>query len=295
MRADEILAGVDDSGAGQRAADWAAYRAEQLGLRLNLVRAVPGPSNYRKPSQYREAMEKAQGLLESEQTRLASLVPSLTIITTRRTGEAATVLRLLSDAAETVALGTDRPPDFRGEGFGSISFQSALLCRSPVAIIPIRQGEGRGVVVGIDGSDDSAIALKLAGDEAVRASEDLTVLYAVPRTHPFDTSSSPAGSARVGLQDAQGLLSAVAATVQALHPGLLVHKALESDDSPADALTRAAENARLLVIGCRGRGGLRKPMGAVAAQVLLNLSCPTIITRPASANSGSRPPRSQSE
>jgi len=65
-------------------------------------------------------------------------------------------------------------------------------------------------------------------------------------------------------------------------PGLAVYQVLESDDSPADVLIRAAEQASLLVIGCWGRGGLRKPIGSIAEKVLMRLPCPTMVTRPAS-------------
>ncbi|WP_146072552.1 universal stress protein [Arthrobacter sp. 4R501] len=64
----------------------------------------------------------------------------------------------------------------------------------------------------------------------------------------------------------------------------LVYEALESDGAPADVLIRAAEKASLLVIGCWGRGGLRKPIGSIAEKVLMRLPCPTIITRPASGH-----------
>lgn len=103
-----------------------------------------------------------------------------------------------------------------------MSFQVAVLCRSPVAVIP---------------------ALSLT-----------------PRT----------------------LISQAAGSIREHFPALTVSEALESDGAPADVLIRAARQASLLVIGCWGRGGLRKPIGSIAEKVLMQLPCPTIITRPAS-------------
>nr|WP_240987043.1 universal stress protein [Arthrobacter sp. Soil736] len=278
----EVLVGADGSAAGRKAEDWAAQRANDLGLRLNLVRVVPGPWAYRRPSQYRDAMTQAQALLEAESARVSALVPSVEIVVTRRTGETPSVLRLLSDGAETVVVGSDRPPDRHGEGFGSVSFQVAVLSRSPVAIIPglgLGPRDSAGVVVGVDGSADSAIALDLAGVEALRMGEELTVVYVKPNVDaPSAGESSPGG--REPGQDGQMLISAAGA-VRDSNPGLVVNETLEMNDSPADALLRAAAHARLLVIGCRGRGGLRKPVGAIAEKILLHLPCPTIVTRPA--------------
>lgn len=278
-----IIAGADGSVAGQRAEEWAARKAKDLGLRLNLVRVVPGPWAFRRPSEYRDAMARARDLLDTEAARVSSLVPSVELMTTRRTGETAQVLRLLSDTAEMVVVGSDRHPDSHGEGFGSVSFQAAVLSRCPVAVIPVdRPGDAAGVVAGVDGSADSAVALALAGAEAARMGEELTVVYAEPEPDPDPSGHGQEAAVddHASAQHGRMLLSAAADAVRHAGPELVVHEVLDSIDSPAEALIRAAAHARLLVIGCRGRGGLRKPVGAVAEKVLLNLPCPTIITRP---------------
>ena len=64
------------------------------------------------------------------------------------------------------------------------------------------------------------------------------------------------------------------------YPDLVVHQELETDTEPAKALVDAAAKARLLVIGSRGRGGFsRLVLGSTAHAVLLNVPCPTIVTR----------------
>lgn len=273
MKAHEVLAGVDGSSTGGGAADWAAQRADRLGLRLHLVRVVPESSYYRVPAQYGEAVAEAQALLGLERGRVAARNPTLQIITSWQPGEPAPVLSRLSVGAEIVVMGSDRSADRRGEGFGSVSFQAAVLCRSPVAVIPAPRVANRtGVVVGIDGSADSEIALKVAAEEASRTGEGLTVLHAVSKTPP-PASRTP---------DPHALISEAVGSIRDMFPGLPVRGALESDDSPADVLVRSAARASLLVIGCWGRGGLRKPVGSIAEKVLMRLPCPTIITRSAS-------------
>ncbi|WP_104063415.1 universal stress protein [Arthrobacter sp. 4R501] len=285
LKADEVLVGADGSRTGQEAADWAAHRANGRGLRLHLVRVVPEPSYYRVPARYGEAVVEAEALLDLERDRVAERHPTLQIVTSWQPGEPEHVLSLLSVGAEIVVLGSDRSADRRGEGFGSVSFQTAIMCRSPVAVIPAPRVVGRiGVVVGIDGSADSELALKMAAEEANRAGEELTVLHAVPKTLTSADAVGRMGSDHRREPDPQALISEAAGSVREKFPALTVYEALESDDSPADVLIRAARQASLLVIGCWGRGGLRKPIGSIAEKVLMRLPCPTIITRPASGH-----------
>lgn len=283
MKELEVVAGADGSDAGQGAADWAAQRADGLGLQLHLVRVVPDRPYFRLAVQYAEAVAEARAMLDLEGGRLAARYPALRIATSWQPGEPAPVLSQLSVGAEMVVLGSDRSADRRGEGFGSVSFQAAVLCRSPVAAIPApRAGSRTGVVVGIDGSDDSEVALKMAAAEASRRREALTVLHAVPKGMAAAVPGRGTGPGRSPRPDPLTLVSEAAGRLREHFPALTVLEALIVDGAPADELIRAAEQANLLVIGCWGRGGLRKPVGSIAEKVLMQLPCPTIITRPAS-------------
>lgn len=251
----EVVAGADGTSTGQGAEEWAAQRADRLGLLLHLVRAVPEPSYYRTPVLYGEAVAGAQTLLGLEGGRVAGRHPKLQIATSWQPGEPAQVLSGLSGGAEMVVLGSDRLADRRGEGFGSVSFQAAVLCRSPVAVIPAPgAGSRTGEMVGLDGSRDSAIALRMAAEEANRMGESLKILHAVSkRLLPADAGGRT-GSGHSREPNPQALLSEAAGTIREHLPALTVYEALESDGPPADVLIRAAGQASLLVIGCLGAG-----------------------------------------
>lgn len=271
-----VLVGADRSSAGRAAADWAALRAGNLGLNLQLVRVVPEQWAFREPAQHSNAMAGARTLLDAEADRLSSLIPLANIETIIRAGEIVQVLQELSDGAETVVVGTDRRPDFHGEGFGSISFQTVVLSRSTVVVIPdIGLADRHGVIVGVDGSPDSALALNLAAVEASRTMQDLTAIYSCP---PADGQDARPGRG-AEQEERRRLLSAVS-PIRNAYPDLVVQEIFETNESPPQALIHAAANARLLVIGLRGRGGFRKPVGSIAWQVLLDVQCPTMVTRP---------------
>lgn len=278
-----ILVGADQSAAGKAAADWAAFRAGNQGLDLHLIRTVPEPWAFREAAQYSSAMARARELIDAETARLTGLNPSLTIDAAVQTGETVQVLQRLSEKAEMVVVGTDRRPDSHGEGFGSVSFQTVVLSRSTVAVVPYANSADRhGVIVGVDGSPDSALALEFGAAEASHSRQDLTAIYACPP----DGQASDAEVLRSGPvadHNERHRLRIAVSPIREAYPGLVVHEILETTESPANALIHAAAIASLLVIGLRGSGGLRKPVGSIAWQVLLNIQCPTIVTRAASS------------
>jgi len=276
-----IVVGVDNSKAGHAALMWAARRAAHIGVPLTLVRVIPGPWSFRHASRYVEAMNQAAELLAAESRRVAALNPALQVSTALRTGETALTLRRLSEDADMVVVGTDRRPDRHGEGFGSVSFQTATISNSVVAVVPTTGDESRvGVVAGTDGSADAAEAVTWAASEALRLGQELTVLHVCNGHDGPDVE--PAGDAADAMAaDTCAVLAAAAAGLTRDYPGLQVHQVLESGRYPATALVRAGVHALLLVIGCKGRGGLNVLVGSVARDVLMDIQCPTLITRPA--------------
>ena len=66
------------------------------------------------------------------------------------------------------------------------ALQIVTASDSPVAVIPQGQGpEGRGVVVGVDGSEESLQAVAFAAAEADREGDELTVRAGLPASRPL--------------------------------------------------------------------------------------------------------------
>ena len=137
------------------------------------------------------------------------------------------------------------------------------------------RNEGGTVVVGVDGSDRSRLALKWAADEARRRGSTLGVLYAQlhPPEHPpawYDPGDSEAPPGRAVVDDAVGL----AAT---RHPSLPVNG--EVVEWPAAlVLTSVSRDADLLVVGARGVGGFKELLlGSVSDQCIQYAHCPVAV------------------
>lgn len=121
------------------------------------------------------------------------------------------------------------------------------------------------VVVGTDGSQAAQDAVLWAAQWAESLGLPLTVLAAL-MTRYASASDAPMTSELAEAEADQSLSEAVAA-VRKLHPALDV-STLRSSMRPGTALVQASEEAALVVVGTRGKGGVAgTTIGSVAAEV----------------------------
>ncbi|MGW2702787.1 universal stress protein [Streptomyces sp. NPDC001340] len=135
------------------------------------------------------------------------------------------------------------------------------------------------VVVGVDGSPSSYEALRWAVRYAGlvgAGTVDAVAVWELPGLYGW---SAPAVDMDVDedetrqkmRQELTEVLGADAAEAVRTH---VVH------GNPADVLLRAAEDAEVLVVGSRGRGGFaRALLGSVSQHVSQHASCPVVIVR----------------
>lgn len=135
-----------------------------------------------------------------------------------------------------------------------------------------------GIVVGVDGSDPALCALDWAAAEARRRGVPLNVVtsYTIP---VFAASSMDAGYATLDDQvirdGAQEVLDAARARVGDI--GVDVRLRIESGD-PAGVLMELSEEADLVVVGTRGRGGfVGRLLGSVSSALPAHAKCPTVV------------------
>lgn len=276
-----IVVGIDDSAAGEAALAWAMRRAERTESPVTLMHTVYETWLADGYGYYDSILDAEKKLLAEAGAQAAALAPTVVSHTELRTGSAPRVLSELSKDAELIVVGTDQKSRVEGEFFGSVSLQIAALSTCPVAVVPALPDEVRsGVYVGVDGSADSVAAVALAAAEADRTGQELYALYAVHLPNRRVLRSIPAEDLTERMEEERVVLAESVAGLTARYPDLVVHQVLETDESPARALVAAARHAQLLVVGSRGRGSLQRLlMGSVSHEVLLHISCPTIVTR----------------
>ncbi|WP_261624087.1 universal stress protein [Nesterenkonia marinintestina] len=137
---------------------------------------------------------------------------------------------------------------------------------------------GFGVVVGIDGSDHSMGALRLAADEADRRGLPLTMVIAYSLS-PYSDSARAAGDYFADdsvLRD--GCKNVLLEAREHLgHFSGRLRGYVKYGDA-ADVLLKFSKRADLLVVGSRGRGGFAgRMLGSVSSGLPWKSRCPVII------------------
>ena len=146
----------------------------------------------------------------------------------------------------------------------------------PAAVIPLKRGAGAaGVVVGVDGSEESLQAVDFAAAEADKGGDELTVVLAFRRPARWVENQLPkSGLAESILEEDRIVLAESVAGLGDKYPDLVVHQKLETDTEPAKALVDSRQGGpapcdrqprpwRLLPDGARLHGPRRAPQRAV--------------------------------
>ncbi len=144
-----------------------------------------------------------------------------------------------------------------------------------------------GIIVGVDGSDNSRRALAWAMREAVKHHVPLTVMSVHPPSarpatriywgvHTYPENSFDPGLARKAVQD----FVDQAASEEGVPVPEVTVSVLTGD--AARELVRASYDAEMLVVGSRGSGGFASlRMGSVSSQVTHHAGCPVVVVPPA--------------
>jgi nucleotide-binding universal stress UspA family protein len=137
--------------------------------------------------------------------------------------------------------------------------------------------EGPRIVVGVDGFESSNAALRWAIHHAKLTG---AVVEAVTAWHvPVGTGWMPTADMPDYQDDARAVLGEAIAEMCAVDPDVQVF-ARVVEGHAGQVLVDAAEGADLLVVGCRGHGGLTEALlGSVGQYCVHHAPCPVVIMR----------------
>jgi len=273
-----IVVGIDGSPWSDQALDWATEQAAEEHRALVLVHAVP-PLGAQSYGLYpgtafdvgqveRDARAGARSLLEGAEARARVLSPDVVCHTVIASSDPRSALIDLGEQAAMVVVGS------RGRGpvasllLGSVSVSVSshatcpvVVCRETPSLRP-----GGGVLVGVDGSADSATAIEFAYRLASFRALPLTVLHCYWDAASVVTAGVVPPS--VDLSITQALVSESVAGMAEKFPDVTVEVRL-ARGSADQHLIAASPDYDLLVVGHRRMGRLRELLyDAVAPAVL---------------------------
>ncbi len=283
-----VVVAVDGSPASNAAATWAAREAAMRKIPLTVVHAVATPTATWPPVPYPESLavrledEGKKAIMHAIKLAEEVLPADRTVTINRELVYSSPALTLIkmSDEAEMIVVGTAGRGLLARGVLGSVSATVVRHAHCPVAVVhaddlPDRQNAP--VVVGVDGSPASEVAIEVAFDEASRRGVGLTAVHAwsdiaISELPEADWSSLEAEAHRSLAENLAGW--------QERYPDVAVQR-LVVRDQPARQLVEKSETAQLLVVGSHGRGGLTGVLlGSVSNAVLHSVRIPVIVARP---------------
>ncbi|MCF7548626.1 universal stress protein [Pseudonocardia sp. WMMC193] len=283
-----VVVGVDGSASGSEAVCWAAREAvrRRVGLRLVSALVLPEPNHLGNPglgTSYKRTMTEAAEQVLADAVALArSVEPGLEMESELRSGFAIPVLLAESDRAGLVVVGSRGLGGFTGLLVGSVAIALVARGASPVVVVRGDAEEGaddtRPVVVGVDGSPVSEEALALAFEEAALHRAPLLALHTWQDVVELGIAALVDWN---GVEaEEHALLAERLAGWAEKYPDVEVRRRVVRD-RPAAELVDLSRSARLVVVGSRGRGGVRGLLlGSVSHALVHHAQCPVLVARP---------------
>lgn len=270
---EHTVVGWDGSSPADAAVGWAAERVSRRTDALTIVRAVDDTGLYTDETATRWAVSLARFALAELAARLRAARPGLTVTTDVVRGEPSTVLSGLTGPDSLIVVGTESG-QVDNHWYGSrVGARLAAVVHGAVAIIPIGDaGPRSGVLVGVDGSAESASLCRFAAELAQSAGEAMDVVFVAPPASALAGTPAAASAAWYGRVLERAL---VPATLD--HPALPINRHVESG-RPEAVLLRHAQTAAVVVVGTRRPGVIRRLfLGSVSQALVNNAKCPTIV------------------
>lgn len=283
-----VTVGYDSSEGSRAAAEWALDEADRSGARVRLVYVLSSPVHPAGPVlpiagtwPPEDLRAEAERLLADVGTAASATHPEVQTSTEVGQGGPVPVLLEHSGRSRLLVLGSRGHGGFAGLLLGSVSTAVSAHAHCPVVVVRLDRPKPQPnapVVVGVDGSPCSHLALRFAFEAAEGRRVGLHVLRAFPPAGALWSAqeATPPGNLHA---DEEAELAELAAGWRDKYPTVTATTEAVAD-SAAAALVRASFHAQLVVVGSRGLDGFRGMLvGSVSRQLLHHGHCPVAVVR----------------
>jgi nucleotide-binding universal stress UspA family protein len=289
-----VVVGVDGSAPARKAVRWATREAVMRSVPLTLVHALSATA-VSSAGSGRGAIPIPAQLWPRQEDEACKIIADAAKVVEDTADDGAAVrlesellyaspvpaLVDLSKEALLMVVGCRGQSAFRRTLLGSVSTGLVQHAHCPVAVIhdgvqPSPQPNELPVVVGIDGSPASELAVAIAFDEASWRGVDLVALHAWNDATTFAVTDKEWLDLQAAAEET---LAERLAGFQERYPDVTV-RPLVVWDRPAHHLLEQSESAQLVVVGSHGRGGFAGMLlGSVSMAVVHAALTPVIVAR----------------
>ncbi|MGW4057010.1 universal stress protein [Amycolatopsis sp. NPDC004747] len=286
-----ITVGVDGSAGSTAAVAWAAKLASRRHLQLKIVHGLQiaglyyggGMTGIGAATLFEAVRTDGERAIAEARALAESIDQDLAITTELPNDPPVPMLIEESRHARMLVVGRTGTGGFAGMLIGGTAAAVASHAHCPVAVVRGHQDSTAGpVVVGVDGSPNSEQAVAVAFEEASLRGVPLVAVHAWNDIVYEDTR----GTARILTQPEsleegeERLLGQRLAGWPEKYPDVEIRRVLVRD-RPRHALLKAGEEAQLVVVGSRGRGGFTGMLlGSTSQALVQHADCPVLVVRP---------------
>src|SRR5690606_14756486 len=281
-----VVAGGDGSEASLRAVRWAAAHAAGEGTDLRLVHAIgsaeffPGGAIAPSTELFGLLEQESNALLDQARTAALEIVPHLKITQSSTTEPAVLALIAESGAARCVVLGGSGRGALAGVLLGSTTLTLSAHAQCPVVAVRGRDRPHAPVVVGVDGSELSNLALGCAFAQAARRNVPLVAVHACHHGDSHRPRTEQGQASEPQEADERRVLDRWLDRWAGLYPQVDVEPVVVRA-RPRECLIERSAEASVLVVGSRGRGGFTGLLvGSTSHAMLHYAECPVMVVRP---------------
>lgn len=281
-----VVVGVDGSARAARALELAAREAGRRRTVLHVVHAFPWLSQAHGWEFAPEtgAMSVAERVVADAVDQVRAEHGGVTVTGQVVVDDPAVVLVEASERAAIVVIGARGLGRVAGQLLGSVSQKVAAHAHGPVLVVREQAPEDGGpVAVGVDPSGDAPEVLEYAFEEALRRGTGLLAVLAVEHESvpPAYADDRVLTLLQEATRTTQGRFRSELAAWERRYPGVPVEP-LFPRQHPVEALVTVAAQACVVVVGSRGRRGLRAVrLGSVARGVLHRAPAVVVVRVPA--------------
>ncbi len=283
-----IVVGVDGSETSGRAVEWAAEQARLEGRDLTLVQATGtvgaaavlwlDQAGIDSDVARAGVQQDAEQLLAEAADRVAAIAPAVRVRGVVAELDPRDAMLDLASTAAMVVVGSRGRGPVKSLLLGSVAHALSRDPECPVVILrPVVESVvRRGIVVGVDAQGTSTAALAFAYRQASLRQRPLRVVHSIWDAHQ---GTEPVGPDEEGYDAERLLLAQTVAGMAEQYPDVEVETVLAR--GPVDrVLVRLAEEAELVVVGARRRGGVAGLVRGRIASIVTEQSSGTVVVVP---------------